>query len=156
MVQFKATAWPPFGRTIPFWERRKKERKKEVGASLGNQHLVQQSLTTFRDNVLLYRADLWLVQLLLMLLRNLVKVSDHLRKCSCCNLQISEILRGFVWEKVAATFSHTNPLTIPIFKLLPNFIFQWYRPQTWQFYLVFPALFISGTHNVPGLKFKGG
>ena len=25
-----------------------------------------------------------------------------------------------------------------------------------QFYLVFPALFISGTHKVPGLKFKGG
>ena len=28
-------------------------------------------------------------------------------------------------------------LTFPIFKLLPNFIFQCYRPQTWQFYLVF-------------------
>ena len=43
----------------------------------------------------------------------------------------------------------------PIFKLLPNFIFQCYRPQTWQFYLVFPALFISGIHKVPGLKFNG-
>ena len=38
-----------------------------------------------------------------------------------------------------------------IFKLLLNFIFQCYRPQTWQSYLVFPALFISGTHKVPGL-----
>ena len=26
------------------------------------------------------------------------------------------------------------------FKLLPNFIFQWYRPQTWQLYLVFLLL----------------
>ena len=43
-----------------------------------------------------------------------------------------------------------------IFKLLPNFIFQCYRPQTWQFYLVFPALFISGIHKVPDLKSNGG
>ena len=42
------------------------------------------------------------------------------------------------------------------FKLLSNFIFQCYRPQTWQFYLVFPALFISGTHKVSSCKFKGG
>ena len=56
-----------------------------------------------------------------------------------------------------ATFSHTNPLTIfLIFKLLPNFIFQCYRSQMLQFYLFFPALFISGIHKVPGLKFKGG
>ena len=34
--------------------------------------------------------------------------------------------------------------------LLANFIFQWYRPQTWQFYLFFPALFISGIHKVSG------
>ena len=47
-------------------------------------------------------------------------------------------------------------LPFPIFKLLPNFIFQCYRPQAWQFYLVFPALFISGTHKVPGLKSNGG
>ena len=47
-------------------------------------------------------------------------------------------------------------LPLPIFKLLPNFIFECYRPQTWHFYLFFPALFISGTHKVPGLKFKGG
>ena len=47
-------------------------------------------------------------------------------------------------------------LPFPIFKLPPNFIFQWYRPQTWQFYLCFRALFISSTHKVPGLKFKGG
>ena len=44
------------------------------------------------------------------------------------------------------------------FNLLPNFIFQCYRPQTWQFYLFifFPALSISGTDKVPGIKFKGG
>ena len=47
-------------------------------------------------------------------------------------------------------------LPFPIFKLLPNFIFHCYRPQTWQLYLFFPALFISGTRKVPGLKFKGG
>ena len=35
-------------------------------------------------------------------------------------------------------------------------IFQCYRPQTWQFYLVFPALFISGTHKVLGLKLRVG
>ena len=46
-------------------------------------------------------------------------------------------------------------LPFPIFKLLPNLIFQCYRPQTWQFYLVIPALFISGTQKVPGLKFNG-
>ena len=37
-----------------------------------------------------------------------------------------------------------------------NFIFECYRPQTWQFYLRFSALFISGIHEVQGLKFKGG
>ena len=42
------------------------------------------------------------------------------------------------------------------FELLPNFIFECYRPQTWQFYLFFHALFISGIHKVPGLTFKGG
>ena len=31
------------------------------------------------------------------------------------------------------------------------------RHQTWQFYLFFPALVISGTHKVPGIKiYKGG
>ena len=40
--------------------------------------------------------------------------------------------------------------------LLPNFIFQCYRPQTWHFYLFFPALSISGIHKVLGIKFKGG
>ena len=43
-----------------------------------------------------------------------------------------------------------------IFKQLPNFISECYRPQTWQFDLFCLALFISGTHKVPGLKFKGG
>ena len=42
------------------------------------------------------------------------------------------------------------------FELLQNFIFESYRPQTWQFYLCFPALFISGIHKVSGLKFGGG
>ena len=47
-------------------------------------------------------------------------------------------------------------LTFPTFKLLPNIMFQCYRPQTWQFYLVFPALSISGIREVPGITFKGG
>ena len=47
-------------------------------------------------------------------------------------------------------------LIFPRFELLKNFIFEQYRPQTWQCYLFFPALFVSGTHKVPGLKFKGG
>ena len=43
------------------------------------------------------------------------------------------------------------------FELLPDFIFQCYRPQTWQFYLIFfPALSISVIHKVPRIKFKGG
>ena len=40
------------------------------------------------------------------------------------------------------------PLPFSIFKLLPNFIFRCYRPQTWQFYLSFPVLFIPGTQKV--------
>ena len=47
-------------------------------------------------------------------------------------------------------------LPFAIFKLLPNFIFQCYRLQTGQFYLVFPALVISGIDKVPGLKLDGG
>ena len=47
-------------------------------------------------------------------------------------------------------------LPFPIFKLPPNFIFQCYRPQTWQFYLFFPALSVSSIQKVPGIKFKGG
>ena len=42
------------------------------------------------------------------------------------------------------------------FKLLPDFLFQCYRPQTWQFYLLFPSLSISVIHEVLGSKFKGG
>ena len=41
------------------------------------------------------------------------------------------------------------------FKLLP-IIFHCYRPQTWQFYLFFPALSVSSIHEVLGIKFKGG
>ena len=41
------------------------------------------------------------------------------------------------------------------FELLQHFIFEFYRPQTWQFYSFFPALFISGIHKVSGLKFGG-
>ena len=47
-------------------------------------------------------------------------------------------------------FPIQNLLQFPIFNPLPNFIFECYRPQTWQFYLFFPALFISGIHKVPG------
>ena len=39
-------------------------------------------------------------------------------------------------------------LPFPIFKLLPNYIFQCYRPETWQFYLFFPALSVSSIHEV--------
>ena len=39
-------------------------------------------------------------------------------------------------------------LVFPIFKLPPNFIFQCYRSQTWQLYLVFPTLSISAIHKV--------
>ena len=42
------------------------------------------------------------------------------------------------------------------FELLPNFIFQCYRLQTWQFYLFFPALSISSIHKVPSITFKWG
>ena len=37
------------------------------------------------------------------------------------------------------------------FKLLPNFIFQCNRSQTWQFYLFFPGLSISAIHEVLGI-----
>ena len=40
------------------------------------------------------------------------------------------------------------------FKLLPNVIFHCYRPQTWQFYIVLPALFISGIHKVTRLNLR--
>ena len=40
--------------------------------------------------------------------------------------------------------------------LLADFIFQCYRPQTWQFYLFFPALSISAIHKVLDIKFKSG
>ena len=42
------------------------------------------------------------------------------------------------------------------FELPPNFIFQCYRPPTRQFYLVFPALFISGTHKAPSITLRMG
>ena len=54
-----------------------------------------------------------------------------------------------------ATFPIQILLPFPIFKLPPNFISQCYKPQTWQFYLVFPALSVSGIHEVLGIKFKG-
>ena len=41
-------------------------------------------------------------------------------------------------------------LPFPIFKLPPNFISQCYRPQTWQFYLFFPALSVSSIREVLG------
>ena len=61
--------------------------------------------------------------------------------------------REFVWEKCA----HIQILLVFLrFKLLPNFIVQRYRPQTWQFYLFFPALSISAIHEVLGIECKGG
>ena len=69
--------------------------------------------------------------------------------------------RGFEWEKGLLS-SNIFPYIVQIlsvflrFKLLPNFIFQCYRHQTWQFYLFFPALSISAKfHEVLGIKFKG-
>ena len=41
------------------------------------------------------------------------------------------------------------------FKLPPNVIFHCYRPQTCQFYLLFPALSISAFHKVPGIHLIG-
>ena len=41
------------------------------------------------------------------------------------------------------------------FELPPKFIFQCYRPQTWQLYLFFTALSISSIHKVPSIKLKG-
>ena len=41
------------------------------------------------------------------------------------------------------------------FKLLPNFIFQCYRLQTWQFYLLFSALSISAIPKVLNLRVVG-
>ena len=41
------------------------------------------------------------------------------------------------------------------FKLLPNFIFQCYRLQTWQFYLLFSALSISAIYKVLNLRVVG-
>ena len=38
-------------------------------------------------------------------------------------------------------------LVFPRFKLLPHFIFQCYRPQTWQLYWFLSALSISGIHR---------
>ena len=68
--------------------------------------------------------------------------------------------RGFVWEKVLAIQQHFPIQVLSVFlrfKLLLNFLFQCYRPQTWEFYLFFPALSISAIHEVlAGIKFKGG
>ena len=47
-------------------------------------------------------------------------------------------------------------LPFPIFKLPPNFIFQCYRPQTWQFYLFFPTFSVSSIHEVLGTIFRVG
>ena len=58
-----------------------------------------------------------------------------------------------------ATFSESYKsfkYSIKRFKLLANYIFQCYRPQTWQFYLFFPANFISSIHKVPSVTFKDG
>ena len=51
-----------------------------------------------------------------------------------------------------ATFFHTNPHNISRFELPPNFIFQCYRPQTWQFYIFFPALSFLVIHKVTSLR----
>ena len=48
------------------------------------------------------------------------------------------------------------PIQILLVYLRFKVIFQCYRPQTWQFYLCFPALSISAIHKVPHIKFKGG
>ena len=52
-----------------------------------------------------------------------------------------------------AKFFHTNLLIIFLrFELPPNCILQCYRPQTWQFYLLIAALFISSIHKVLYLR----
>ena len=57
-------------------------------------------------------------------------------------------------------FSNFFPIQILLiflrFEMPPNFTFQCYRPQTWQFYLFFPTLSISSIHKVSSITFKGG
>ena len=57
----------------------------------------------------------------------------------------------------SSNFFHTILLIFLRLELSPPFIFQCYRPQTWQFYLhvSFPALSISSIHKVSSIKFKG-
>ena len=66
----------------------------------------------------------------------------------------------FIWLEgkscPPANFSIQILLIFLRFEVPPNFMLHCHRPQTWQFYFFFPALFISGIHKVPGIKFKGG
>ena len=59
----------------------------------------------------------------------------------------------FIWKLVLFTCKWILLIFLR-FELAPNFIFQCYRPQTWQFYLFFPVLSISSIHKVPSIKFK--
>ena len=80
-------------------------------------------------------------------------------------VQISEILRGFVWEKGCWIARLTIHQLFPIQILLPFPIFLYccqilYSNSTdlklGSFYLFLPALFISGIHKVPGLSLRVG
>ena len=65
-------------------------------------------------------------------------------------------LQGLVRARLALQriFPIQILLPFPRFKLLPNFIYERYRPQTWQISLYFPALFISGTYKVRVQHFR--
>ena len=74
-----------------------------------------------------------------------------------------------IYRQLSASFpSHSGMASLAIQQLFPMqillpfprfklaFIFQCYRSQTWySSNYFFPALSISGTHKVPGIKFKG-
>ena len=60
------------------------------------------------------------------------------------------------WLAIQQLFPYKSSCHFWYFKLLPNFIFQCYRPQTWQFYLFLPALSVSGIHEVLGIKLRVG
>ena len=64
---------------------------------------------------------------------------------------------GKLLDRLARLVFFASLLVFLRFKLLPNILYsKSCRPQTWQFYLVFPALSISAIHKVLGIKFKGG
>ena len=83
----------------------------------------------------------------------------------CCifrkweHFQITKFKSLYGW-RASLALQQLFPIRILLiflrFELPPNFVFQCYWPQTWQFYLLFPALSISSIHKVLSIKLKGG